>query len=76
MSPRRWRLLAAIAVIAAVLAYVAVPYLRAASLYLDYLQGWKDAGGQLFVHFTDVSRYDKWGDWGALELDPFRRFAR
>src|SRR5436190_3009046 len=34
MSPGRWRLLAAIAVIAAVLAYVAVPYLRAASLFV------------------------------------------
>jgi dienelactone hydrolase len=34
MSPRRWRVLAAIVVIAAVLAYVAVPYVRAASLFV------------------------------------------
>ena len=34
MSQRRWRVLAAIVVIAAVLAYVAVPYLRAASLFV------------------------------------------
>lgn len=40
---------------------------RIKQLYLDYLAGWKQAGGELFVHFTDVGRYDKWGAWGALE---------
>ena len=34
MSPRRWRVLAAIVLIAAVLAYVVVPYVRAASLFV------------------------------------------
>jgi hypothetical protein len=40
---------------------------RIKQLYLDYLASWKSAGGELFVHFNDVSRYDKWGRWGALE---------
>jgi len=40
---------------------------RVKQLYLDYLNGWKERGGELFVHFTDVSGYTKWGRWGALE---------
>jgi hypothetical protein len=40
---------------------------RIKQVYLDYLAGWKQAGGELFVHFSDVSRYTKWGRWGALE---------
>ena len=36
-------------------------------LYLDYLAIWKREGGELFVHFNDVSRYTKFGRWGALE---------
>jgi len=40
---------------------------RIKQLYLDYLASWKQADGQLFVHYTDVGRYSKWGSWGALE---------
>lgn len=40
---------------------------RIKQVYLDYLDNWKKAGGELFVHFTDTGRYDKWGSWGALE---------
>jgi chitodextrinase len=40
---------------------------RIKQLYLDYLVMWKSAGGELFVHFNDVSQYTKWGRWGALE---------
>jgi hypothetical protein len=40
---------------------------RAKGLYLDYLASWRANGGELFVHFNDVSRFDKWGRWGALE---------
>lgn len=40
---------------------------RIRALYLDYLDAWKRAGGELFVHYTDVGRYTKWGRWGALE---------
>ena len=40
---------------------------RIKQLYLDYLASWKQAGGELFVHFTDVGIFSKWGRWGALE---------
>ncbi len=40
---------------------------RIKRLYLDYLAGWKQAGGELFNHYTDVGRYSMWGSWGALE---------
>jgi hypothetical protein len=40
---------------------------RIKQLYLDYLAIWKREGGELFVHFNDVSRYTKSGRWGALE---------
>jgi hypothetical protein len=40
---------------------------RIKQLYLDYLFIWKREGGELFVHFNDVSRYTKSGRWGALE---------
>jgi len=40
---------------------------RMKQMYLDYLAGWKQAGGELFVHFDDVSTFSKWGRWGALE---------
>lgn len=40
---------------------------RIKQLYLDYLALWKREGGELFVHFNDVSRYAKSGRWGALE---------
>jgi hypothetical protein len=40
---------------------------RIKQLYLDYLADWKRVGGELFVHFNDVSSYTKWGRWGALE---------
>lgn len=40
---------------------------RMKQLYLDYLQGWRREGGELFVHYTDIGRYTKWGRWGALE---------
>ncbi len=40
---------------------------RLKQLYLDYLAGWKQAGGQLFMHYTDTGKYSKWGSWGSLE---------
>ena len=40
---------------------------RIKQLYLDYLAIWKREGGELFVHFNDVSRYTKSGRWGTLE---------
>jgi hypothetical protein len=40
---------------------------RMKQIYLEYLAAWKSGGGELFVQFNDVSRYTKWGRWGALE---------
>lgn len=37
------------------------------ALYLRYLQGWKAAGGGLFLHFTSTYRPTKYGRWGAAE---------
>ncbi|HEX5661454.1 MAG TPA: hypothetical protein VFX59_29895, partial [Polyangiales bacterium] len=49
---------------------------RMKQVYLDYLEGWKKAGGNLFVHFTDVASPSKHGRWGSLEyLDQPRAKA-
>ncbi len=45
-------------------------------VYLRYLNGWKHAGGSLFVHFTTVAPPGKFGRWGAMErLDQPRAEA-
>ncbi len=41
--------------------------LRMGELYKAYLQQWKQQGGGLFAHFTDVGSPSKWGSWGARE---------
>jgi hypothetical protein len=40
---------------------------RMGAAYAAYLQGWKNAGGQLFNVFADIGSYSKWGFWGVLE---------
>jgi hypothetical protein len=40
---------------------------RMQTAYATYLQGWKKAGGQLFMHFHDIGAYSRYGEWGALE---------
>jgi len=40
---------------------------RIKALYLDYLAGWRQSGGELLVHFNDTGKFSKWGRWGALE---------
>ena len=40
---------------------------RMKEIYYTYLVGWKEAGGQLLVHFTSCASYSKWGRFGALE---------
>ena len=40
---------------------------RIKQIYLEYLEGWKQNGGKLFVHFTDCFTPGKFGRWGALE---------
>ncbi len=40
---------------------------RMGDLYQRYLTGWNLRGGDLFVHFTDIGSYTRYGSWGALE---------
>ena len=40
---------------------------RMGELYSTYLSGWNSRGGGLFMHFTDITDYSKYGSWGALE---------
>jgi hypothetical protein len=36
-------------------------------LYNEYLQNWVSSGGDMFVHYADVSSYTSYGSFGALE---------
>jgi hypothetical protein len=40
---------------------------RMNALYAQYLADWVAAGGDLFAHYSDVTAYTKYGNWGALE---------
>ncbi|MHC5053627.1 MAG: hypothetical protein ACYTKD_02795 [Planctomycetota bacterium] len=40
---------------------------RMRDLYLEYLAGWREAGGRTFAVFSSVGRYSKWGSWGMME---------
>lgn len=40
---------------------------RMAPAYAQYFRQWKAAGGQLFVHYSDITIGGKYGSWGALE---------
>lgn len=49
---------------------------RMKSIYLRYLDAWRNSGGGLFTHFVNCGPYTKWGRWGALErLDQPRAAA-
>ncbi|NJR40505.1 MAG: hypothetical protein HC781_18810 [Leptolyngbyaceae cyanobacterium CSU_1_4] len=37
-------------------------------LYTQLLEAWKQAGGTVFMNFSDIARPSKWGSWGALEF--------
>ena len=41
---------------------------RMTSLYAQYLQNWVTTGGDVFVHYSDVSAESKYGSFGALEF--------
>jgi hypothetical protein len=41
---------------------------RMATIYQQYLAGWRTAGGRMFAHFSDIGQPSKWGSWGALEF--------
>jgi hypothetical protein len=38
-----------------------------AKLYFDYLSGWKEIGGKLFVLYNSMQTYSEFGSWGLLE---------
>lgn len=40
---------------------------RMGRIYERYYQAWEEIGGDLFCHFSSVSRWSKWGSWGILE---------
>jgi hypothetical protein len=40
---------------------------RMQAAYAQYLAGWKASGGQMFVHFNDISPYNQYGEWGVLQ---------
>lgn len=40
---------------------------RMRELYREYLSQWQEVGGGLFNQYSDITRYAKWGHWGALE---------
>ncbi|MGE0790273.1 MAG: hypothetical protein AB7S26_31650 [Sandaracinaceae bacterium] len=40
---------------------------RMGALYQRYLEGWREQGGGLLVHFVNVGGWGAWGTWGALE---------
>ncbi|MCC6135440.1 MAG: cellulose-binding protein, partial [Gammaproteobacteria bacterium] len=40
---------------------------RMGELYTGYLNGWRQRGGHLLMHFNSVSRYTRYGSWGAKE---------
>jgi hypothetical protein len=40
---------------------------RMYDMYIQIMTALKQSGGDLFMHFTYLSRYDQWGYWGARE---------
>jgi len=40
---------------------------RMKALYLKDLTAWKQSGGKLFLAYSSIGCYTKWGSWGVLE---------
>ncbi|MCX7098864.1 MAG: PA14 domain-containing protein [Methylococcales bacterium] len=40
---------------------------RMGDLYSKYLGNWRTAGGGLFINFTSMGQYGRYGSWGVLE---------
>lgn len=40
---------------------------RLAKIYKAYFDAWEREGGDLFVYFSSVSYWSKWGSWGLLQ---------
>jgi hypothetical protein len=41
---------------------------RMGTIYTKYLDGWRDAGGDLLCIFASTGSWSKWGSWGLLEF--------
>ena len=41
---------------------------RMGTLYKNYFNTWIKEGGALFMHFSDIGNYSRFGRWGALEI--------
>ena len=42
---------------------------RMKDVYLEYLRGWREAGGGLFMVFSSMGAPSKWGSWAILEYE-------
>ncbi|MFT7558537.1 MAG: hypothetical protein ACI93R_000432 [Flavobacteriales bacterium] len=40
---------------------------RMEQMYIDIMTAWKDGGGQLHMHFVEMSAPGRYGSWGSLE---------
>ncbi|MEI7733588.1 MAG: cellulose-binding protein, partial [Verrucomicrobiota bacterium] len=40
---------------------------RMGEIYAQYLDGWKQAGGDLMCIFSSTGTWSKWGSWGLTE---------
>ena len=40
---------------------------RMGDIYTRYYDAWKNAGGDLFCHFSSIGKWSKWGAWGLME---------
>lgn len=38
-------------------------------IYLSHLNHWRAAGGDLFVLYSSMGLYSKWGSWGLFEME-------
>jgi hypothetical protein len=40
---------------------------RMGTLYESYYKAWQENGGDLFMYFSSIGRWSKWGCWGIME---------
>lgn len=40
---------------------------RMGEIYTQYITKWSQLGGGLFVNYSSIGTYDRWGSWGSLE---------
>jgi hypothetical protein len=52
---------------ATTLMHAANQHPRMGEVYTKYLDGWKEAGGDLMAIFASTGRWSKWGSWGISQ---------